>query len=104
MGEIADYYVNKMLDDRHYPKYPTTKKIVWTTDDGKEYEPKDMEISYIMNVIHLCERREGLKGIKFLNNAPTYKALVNELIDRGKLDNTYFDMHLDDRLKVKIKE
>jgi len=102
MGEIANYYIDKMLDDRHYPRYPTKKRVTWTTSSGEVLEPHEMDNDHLMNVAHLCERREGHKGIEFLNNAPTYKAIVQELIEREKLAAGYFDLTIGDRLRVRI--
>lgn len=104
MGEIADYYIDKMLDDRSYPKVYNTpkKKATWTTSTGVVYEPHNMDDSHLMNCIHICERREGDKGIKFLNNAPTYIAMVDELISRGCLTENYYNMPLNNRLNVKV--
>lgn len=73
--------------------------LTWTTSLGKVLEIHDMEGSHILNCIHLCERREGHKGIKFLNNAPTYQALVGELINRGQLKYAYYDLSLEEKLQ-----
>jgi hypothetical protein len=105
MGEIADHYIDRMLDGSKYPKFNQfnqKKKATWTTSTGVVYEPHNMEDSHLLNCIHLCERREGNKGIKYLNNAPTYIAMVDELISRGCLNQDYYLKTLEERKKVKI--
>lgn len=103
MGEISAQYIDKLVDDRHYPlNHRTKKNIVWTSANGTTYEPEDMESSHLMNVIHLCERRDGHKGVKFLNNAPSYIGMVDELIKRGCLSNKYYLLELEERKNVRI--
>ena len=36
------------------PKYD--RKVVWTTADGQELEPKDMETSHLKNCLNMMER------------------------------------------------
>lgn len=105
MGEIAEHYIDKMLDSHSYPKLnqlQQKKNATWTTKTGMVYEPHNMDDSHLMNCIHLCERREGSKGIQFLNNAPTYIAMVDELISRGCLTQEYYLKTLEERKKVKL--
>ncbi|GAV11499.1 hypothetical protein [Paenibacillus sp. NAIST15-1] len=100
MGEISEYYIDKLIFNE--PRRCKPQKVVWTTSDGVVHEPRDMSNRHLMNVLHVCERREGYKGVRFLNNAPTYRTIVLELINRGVLSNNYFDLTIENRLKIRL--
>ncbi|MWV44888.1 hypothetical protein GRF59_14800 [Paenibacillus sp. HJL G12] len=103
MAEMAEYYLNKELERMDF-RYNKSKvnELVWVTAEGKRLVISDMRDLHLLNCIHLCERREGHKGENFLNNAPTYKAMVFELIGRKMLKYEYLDLSVQDRLQVKF--
>lgn len=103
--KMAEYFLNKELermDFRYNQSKYKANGLVWTTSDGKRLIISDMSDTHLLNCIHLCERREGCKGEDFLNNAPTYIAMVFELIGRKKLKYAYLDLLVQDRLLVKF--
>lgn len=105
MGEMAEYFLNKeieRMDFRYNSPKSRVNELVWTTADGERLVISDMSNSHLLNCIHLCEKREGCKGEDFLNNAPTYIAMVLELIGRKRLKYSYFDLPVRDRLQVKF--
>lgn len=103
MGEIAEYYMDQDLQQMDFSDVPShSKGTTWTTAAGKMISVKAMTDSHLLNCIHLCEKREGDKGVEFLNDAPTYQTMVKELISRGKLKYAYFDLSVQERLLVKL--
>ncbi|MFI2856874.1 hypothetical protein ACH6EH_07010 [Paenibacillus sp. JSM ZJ436] len=103
MGEMADYFLSQEIDRIIFDDRPSHKPLLtWTTLDGKTLRFVDMEDTHLLNCIHLSERRERYRGEEFLNNAPTYRGMVQELIKRKKLKYSYFDLTIDERLRVRI--
>ncbi|WP_258205602.1 hypothetical protein [Paenibacillus radicibacter] len=101
---MAEYYLERNMIKRGAvdpPRSRKNKKITWTNSEGQNfYEPHEMTSKHLLSCLHLCERREGYKGEGFLNHAPTYRAMVLELIERDILAYDYFQKSIKERLDV----
>lgn len=108
MGEMAEYYCELEMmksfvkEHRAALTHSNSRELTWTTRGGEVYVISEMTDSHLVNAIHHIERRDGSRGESFLNKAPTYKGMVEELIDRNKIKYNYFDLKIKERLKVKI--
>jgi hypothetical protein len=114
VGEIADHYIDKMLGfaskyneisgarGRGYRKTPP-ERMVWTTAKGDVLLIDGMGNTHILNCLHLIEREHGYIGPLILNEAPTYRYMVDTLIKRKALTGEYLFLTISERLNTRIQ-
>jgi len=77
--------------------------MTWVTGDGRVLWIDEMESGHILNCLHLIESKHGHMGPLTLNQAPTYKCMVDILIGRGVLTGRYYQLTIPDRLRIRME-